>query len=403
MFFLKRAYCRAFQGVFRLALPVLPYREPCVLPDWEALGDALAKEKVAALLVVTDPGVAAAGLLQPLLALLEERQIRWVLYSDTHPDPEVEDVEGAYKLYTQHGCSGIAAVGGGSAMDCAKAVGCRATYPRKSISSMKGMLRVLRRLPCLIAVPTTAGTGSEATLAAVISDKAKHEKYAIMSFPLIPHYALLDGRLTLSLPPHLTAATGMDALTHCVEAYVGRSTTKETRKLALEGVRLVFGNIRRAWAEGGDLTARENLLQAAYKGGVVLSRSYVGYVHAVAHSLGGQYGIPHGLANAVLLPYVLELYGSKVHRKLHELGIAAGVATRGQSHEEGATAFIKGVKALNGEMGLPRKLKGIRREDIPHMARKAEREANPLYPVPILMTRTQLEPIYDIVREKGSP
>lgn len=259
---------------------------------------------------------------------------------------------------------------------------------------MKGILRVLRPLPTLIAIPTTAGTGSEVTLAAVITDSEKHHKYALMSFPLIPHYAVLDPELTYSLPKGLTATTGMDALTHAVEAYIGRSTTKETRRLALEAVRLVFENIETAFEDGKNRTARENMLNAAYKAGVAFSKSYVGYIHAVAHSLGGQYGTPHGLANAVIMPYLLEAYGETVYKKLHRLGIAAGISTAEQTDKDAAEIFIDAIKELNLKMGIPDKISGIKAEDIPTMARNAEKEANPLYPVPKLMTAKELETFY---------
>ncbi|MGN1047424.1 MAG: iron-containing alcohol dehydrogenase, partial [Eubacteriales bacterium] len=286
-------------------------------------------------------------------------------------------------------------------------VGARAAYPKRSIGQMKGILRVLRPLPTLIAIPTTAGTGSEATLAAVITDSEKHHKYALMSFPLIPHYAVLDPELTYSLPQGLTATTGMDSLTHAVEAYIGRSTTKETRRLALDAVKLVFENIETVYQDGKNHIARENMLHAAYKAGVAFSKSYVGYIHAVAHSLGGQYGTPHGLANAVIMPYVLEEYGETVYKKLHRLGIAAGICTAEQTDKEAAEIFINAIKELNRKMGIPEKIEGIKEiklektnvegikaEDIPIMARNAEKEANPLYPVPKLMTSKELESFY---------
>ena len=214
-------------------------------------------------------------------------------------------------------------------MDCAKGVGARLAHPKKTVSQMKGVLRVWRKLPTLIAIPTTAGTGSEVTLAAVITDGERHDKYALMSFPLIPHYAVLDAALTVSLPPALTAATGMDALTHAVEAYIGRSTTRETRRLALEAARLVFSNVEQAFRDGKNLGARRNMLHAAYKAGAAFSKSYVGYIHAIAHALGGQYGTPHGLANAVIMPCVLEAYGASAHRKLYELHSRRRVQRRG--------------------------------------------------------------------------
>ena len=295
---------------------------------------------------------------------------------------------------TINNCDALIAIGGGSSMDCAKALGARVAYPKKSVGQMKGILRVLRKLPTLIAIPTTAGTGSEVTLAAIITDSEKQHKYALMSFPLIPHYAVLDASLTYSLPPHLTATTGMDALTHAVEAYIGRSTSKETRRLAKEAVRLIFENVETAYNDGSNHKARENMLHAAYKAGVAFSKSYVGYIHAVAHSLGGKYGTPHGLANAVIMPYVLESYGECVYKKLHQLAIVAGISSENDTHKAGAEKFIEAIKELNAKMGIPTKISGIKKEDILVMAKHAAKEANPLYPVPKLMTKSELESFY---------
>ena len=222
-----------------------------------------------------------------------------------------------------------------------------------------------------------------------------------MSFPLIPHYAVLDATLTYTLPPHMTSTTGMDALTHAVEAYIGRSTTKETRRLALEATALVFENVEKAYTDGNDHKACENMLHAAYKAGVSFSKSYVGYIHAVAHSLGGRYGTPHGLANAVIMPYVLEAYGKSGYKKLHRLGIAAGVSAESDTHEIGAKRFIESIKALNAKMNIPDKLTGIKQEDVSEMAKHAEREANPLYPVPKLMTRKELEGFYYQIADRS--
>lgn len=246
----------------------------------------------------------------------------------------------------------------------------------------------------LIAIPTTAGTGSEVTITAVITDTEKKHKYTMNNFTMIPAYAVLDPEVTYTLPPHLTATTGMDALTHVVEAYIGGSTSKETRKLSLEVTKLVFENLKNAYNDGKNRKARENMLLAAYKAGIAFSKSYVGYIHAVAHSLGGQYNIPHGLANAVLMPIVLEEYGKAAHKKLHQLGIAAGVASENDTHEDGATKFIEAIRDLNKKMNIPESLAGIQKEDIPQMAKHAAQEANPLYPVPKLMNAKELEPFY---------
>ena len=377
-----------------MALPVLPYREPEIIGSCAELGKVVTKENIRSALIVTDKGVVSIGLVKPVIEALEASGVRRCIYADTQPNPTVQNVEDALKVYKANNCNALIAIGGGSAMDCAKAVGARVAYPRRTVNQLGGKLKVWRRLPALIAIPTTAGTGSETTLAAMITDPDAHRKYAIMSFPVIPHYAVLDAALTYSLPPHLTASTGVDALTHAVEAYIGRSTTKETRQLALEATKLVFENVEKAYANGHDHQARENMLHAAYKAGIAFSKSYVGYIHAIAHSLGGKYGTPHGLANAVIMPYVLEAYGKRVYKKLHRLGIAAGVTTKEDAPMTGAVKFIDAVKELNARMNIPTTLSGIQQQDIDALAKHAEKEANPLYPVPVLMTQKQLRSFY---------
>ena len=349
--------------------------------------------------VASDKDLVKFGVTGKVLEVLDEAGIPYEVFSDIKPNPTVTNVKNGVEAFRKSGADFILAIGGGSSMDCAKAVGARVAYPNKPLSRMKGVLRVLKATPPIIAIPTTAGTGSEVTLAAVITDGNEHHKYAIMSFPLIPHYAVLDARLTYTLPPHLTSTTGMDALTHAVEAYIGRSTTKQTRELALDATKLIFGNIQRAYEHGDDHEARENMLHAAYKAGIAFSMSYVGYVHAIAHSLGGQYGVPHGLANAVILPYVLEAYGEAAHKKLHQLGVAAGVCAATDSDAEGAARFIAAIKELNASMNIPEKISGIKRDDIAHLAHTAEREANPLYPVPKLMTEHELAALYEEIAD----
>ena len=383
-----------FQLSFRAALPILPYREPNLLPSCEAIGAVFADRKPSAVLIVTTAGSEKRGLITPIEDTLKAEGIGYAIYNKTQPDPTVANVEEALALYHTHKCEALIAVGGGSVIDCAKGVGARVAYPKKSLNRLAGVMRVLRRIPTLIAVPTTAGTGSEVTLAAVITDDETHHKYAVMSFPLIPHYAVLDPVLTFTLPPHLTATTGMDALTHAVEAYIGRSTTKKTRRLALEATALIFGSIKAAYADGQNREARENMLRASYLAGVSFSMSYVGYVHAIAHSIGGRYGVAHGLANAVIMPYVLEAYGKSAHKKLHRLAVAAGVATEADSHAEGAEKFIAAIRAMNADMGIPETIPEVLGEDIPVLAAHAAKEGNPLYPVPKLMNADELMPIY---------
>jgi alcohol dehydrogenase class IV len=321
------------------------------------------------------------------------------VFDEVTANPTVANVEAAREVYLANGCQALIAFGGGSSMDCAKACGARLARPKKSVQEMRGLLHVMRRLPTLIAIPTTAGTGSETTLAAVITDSKTHHKYPINDFALIPHYAVLDPAVTVGLPPQLTATTGMDALTHAVEAYIGNSTTAHTRAMAVEAVRLIRENLKIAYANGADRTARANMLRAAYCAGVAFTQSYVGYVHGVAHSLGGQYGTPHGLANAVILPWFLEEYGSACHARLGRLARESGVAPQTASDAEASQLFIRWVREMNDSMNIPRVLTGIREEDIPAMAAHAAAECNPLYPVPKLMDEAELAAMYYVISD----
>lgn len=394
MNFIAKLGCRIFQIAFRVALPILPYREPKIYNSIAELRELFSALKVSSVLLITDKFLRESGATAGLEELLMKNSINCAVYDGTRANPTVANVEEARELYMSEGCECIIALGGGSSMDCAKAVGARIAYPNKPLKKMKGILRVLRRIPTLIAIPTTAGTGSEVTLAAVITDDKEHHKYAINSFPLIPRYAVLDPELTYSLPPHLTATTGMDALTHAVEAYIGRSTTKATRAMATEAVKLIFENIETAYSDGHNREARENMLRAAYLAGNAFTQSYVGYIHAIAHSLGGKYNIPHGLANSVIMPYVLEEYDAAAHKKLHRLAIAAGISTESESDRSGAEKFISAVREMNKRMKIPEKLNGIRKEDIREMSDHAAKEANPLYPVPVIWGADELAKLY---------
>ena len=192
----------------------------------------------------------------------------------------------------------------------------------------------------------------------------------------------------------------MDALTHAIEAYIGRSTTKQTRSAAIEAIQLIFRYLPAAYKNGQNRIARKQMLRASYLAGTAFTKSYVGYVHAVAHSLGGQYGIPHGLANSVLLPIVLEAYGSAAHKKLAHLARITEISAS-QDDATAANAFIAHIHKMNASMNIPTTLSGIRDEDIPKLARYADKEANPLYPVPILWDDKQLALMYHLVQEKN--
>lgn len=396
---IKKLYCRSFQTVFKLALPFLPYRTPKTVRSVTDLPELLRKKKRTSVLIITDPGIMKLGLTVRLENALDKEGISYYIYDKVVANPTTDNVAEALEIYHTYHCNAIIGFGGGSSMDCAKATGARVAKPNQSLAQMKGILKVHKKLPLLIAIPTTAGTGSETTLAAVIVDSQTRHKYAINDFPLIPRYAVLDPKVTLSLPPFITATTGMDALTHAVEAYIGNSTTVATRKEALMAVKLIFENLDNAYNDGSNIEARRNMLKASYYAGCAFTQSYVGYVHAVAHSLGGEYNVPHGLANAILLPFVLEAYGETIYRKLHKLAIAAGIATKETPSDEAARKFIDAIKRMKERFNIGDTVPEIREEDIPKLAHYADKEANPLYPVPVLMNAKELERFYYTLME----
>ncbi len=396
----KKFWCRLYQGVFRLVLPLMPYREPQILESVIDVKDILREKNIHNVMLVTDAGVRGLGLTKELEDDLIKNGFNLAVFDRVIPNPTIANIEEGLAEYREKNCEAIIAFGGGSVMDCAKVIGARVAKPRKSVKKMKGLLKICKKLPLLIAVPTTAGTGSEVTLAAVITDEKTHHKYPINDFSLIPRYAVLDYKTTIGLPPHLTSTTGLDALTHAVEAYIGRSTTRYTRSKAEESIKLIHGNLLKAYNDGKNKDARANMLRASYMAGIAFTRSYVGYVHAVAHSLGGKYGVPHGLANAILLPYFLEDYGKVIYKKLEKLAKMLHLCEMGEDREIAAKAFIGWVKMLNEEMNIPKVVENLKEEDIPSLAAKADAEGNPLYPVPVLKNAVELESMYRKVLKK---
>lgn len=390
----RKIYCRTFQIVFRIALPILPYREPKILESNDDVIAMLKRENKKHVFFVTDKNIRGLNITKPLEEAIKNSNISLTIYDDVLPNPTISMVENALSVYKDNMCDCIIALGGGSVIDLAKVVGARSVYPNKSVEKMKGLLKVNKRLPLLLAIPTTAGTGSETTLAAVITDDKTHHKYPINSFPLIPHYTLLDYNLILGLSPHITATTGMDALTHAIEAYIGRSTNKLTRTSALEAIKLVYENLKTCYDDGKNATARQNMLRASYLAGVAFTRSYVGYVHAIAHSLGGKYGVAHGLANAIILPTMLREYDKSAHKKLHKIAVHLGLVNKKEDKAVGAEKVISWIEEMNNYFEIPKYIKEIKYADIEDMARHADSEGNPLYPVPKLMNSHELELVY---------
>jgi len=373
----------------------LPIPQPVLLVgpgSSRRLGQALAGFGYRRLLVVTDRVVVAKRLHAGLLEALTEGGVEHVVFDAITADAPIPEVERGIALCRKRGCDAVIAVGGGSPMDAAKVIASAVTN-RKHPQQLVGYFRGLRAPLPLYAVPTTAGTGSEVTVAAVVSDPATGRKLVIADTRLVPQMAALDPALMTGLPRHITAATGMDALTHAVEAFIGQWATDQSDRMALAAVGLVYGNLGVACRNGRNLEAREQMALAASYAGLAFTRASVGYVHAIAHQLGGRYHIHHGLANAILLAPVLKFLGPTIARRLARLALRAGVGQPGERPTVLARKFIESIEALNQEIGIPATVAELRAEDIPALAKAACWEADTNYPVPRYMSPQTCEGI----------
>lgn len=395
---MKKAGYRAVQVGLGLAMRVIPWQKPVLVEHPGAIGAlpaALAEDGLHKVLVVTDRGVLRAGLVNRIYKELERAGVAVEVFSDVHANPTIPDILGGLRRYRAFDCEGVIALGGGSAMDASKMIAALVALPEGSERKLGGLFQVtlrkgLRKLPPLYAIPTTAGTGSETTIVAVVSDPKTHAKYTVMDFPLLPKRVFLDADLTRSLPARVTAQSGMDALVHAVEAYVnGYMATAETRRQARQATEMIFRYLPRAYADGADLEARDKMLTAAFLAGQAFGRATVGYAHSIAHAVGGLTGMAHGELTGICLPPLLEWYGAAAVPRLAELADTIGCTTPEMNDTAKARAFIKEVYALRRSLGLAESLPTLDAAQIETVCRRALREANPLYPVPRIMNLAQ--------------
>lgn len=373
---------------------LMPIPQPTLLVgpgSSRRLGQAVGGFGHAKVLVVTDKIIAGLGLLEGLTDALTAAGVAYTVFDEITPDAPIPLVERGIQAYRDNGCDGLVAVGGGSAIDSAKAIAVAIANPRKPLRSLAGYYKGLRTPAPIYAVPTTAGTGSEVTVAAVVADPERHSKLVIVDTRIVPRMAALDATLMTGLPRAVTAATGIDALTHAVEAFIGQWATPYTDGLALMAVDLIFKNLRTACNDGANLEARENMALASTYAGMAFTRANVGYVHAIAHQFGGLYHTPHGLANAIVLPHVLRFSLPAVADRLATLAVRAGLGQASERRAMLAERFIDGVVALNLDIGIPNVLAALREKDIPALARAALHEAHTGYPVPRYMNQAECE------------
>ncbi|MFT5063279.1 MAG: alcohol dehydrogenase [Gammaproteobacteria bacterium] len=388
-------FLRAYMYIFKAVTAILPIKWP---KTFEGAGSSLelvrhiSAEGHTKVLIVTDAMLVKLGLIAPIAAEMEKQGIEYRVYDGVLPDPTVAQIEAGVDVQKEMGAQAILAIGGGSSIDAAKVIAARAKN-NKPVVKMTGLFRVYRGIIPLYAIPTTAGTGSEVTIAAVVSDTEQQRKLPIMDTCLMPKAAALDSAMMTGLPAPITAATGMDALTHAVEAYISRNAMKRTDDKAIEATKLIMANLSTAYSDGGNLEARQSMTRGSHLAGIAFTQAGVGYVHAIAHNFGALYHTPHGLANAIALPYILEYSKVNCAHRLADLARACDIGDASGSDAELADAFIARVNQMKVEFDIPATLAALKAEDIPRIARAALQEARFTYHVPRYMDNATCQKI----------
>lgn len=391
---------RVRQAIFSPIQKTQIYMQPRMIKGEHALldlVDVLKEKHLTHYMIVTTPGFIKRGTLQSFFEALTQNDIQYSIFHDVKPDPEISDVEKLKEMFIKDGCQALIAIGGGSVIDCSKAALACVQMKNLDVKTVLHTGRVSKQLPLLIAVPTTAGTGSEVTAGAVITDPIKKRKYALSHLFLIPKYAVLDASLLTSLPAKMTAYSGMDALTHAIEAYINCFNNRKTNEYALCAIKSIFQYLVPSFEDGLNMQYRLELLEASYNAGVAISNNYVGYVHAIAHGIGGMYHLQHGMINAIILPIVLEEYGGAVVGKLAKIADVVGIT--GATDQDKSKQFIQKLKELNHIFSIPTSISEIQNEDIHYLATGAEKEGNPTYPTPVTWNVAQFEKVIRKIKQ----
>ena len=399
---LKRLVHHVAMFLFGHFSKLLPIGVPVTFAGKDAaaeLAQAIAGLGVKKMLIVTDAILVELGVVGRIEKMLSDAGIETATYDGVLPNPTMDQIRAGTQMLESENCEAVLAIGGGSPMDAAKVIAAWGTN-RKDPAKLAGMMKVRRQPLPIFAVPTTAGTGSEVTIVAVVSDPATHVKSQFIDPKLVPLMVALDAEIMAGMPPHVTAATGMDALTHAIESFLSKSSGSGTESYVRMAVPLIFGNLQTAYSEGSNLEARSAMGLASYYAGIAFTRTSVGYVHAIAHTFGARYDTPHGLANAITLPHILAFSKEAAQAKLAQLGDMIGVA--GTSEREKADNFRKAVDDLSKQLAIPAHLEDLRREDIPAIATQALAEGWANYPVPRYMEQAECEAILEAIAPAAS-
>jgi alcohol dehydrogenase len=374
------------------ALRLLPRNFPVVLQgpgSSERLCEHVALLGYTQVVIVTDSFLNDSGILDKVKASLTQNAVSFKIFDGVLPDPSFDQVEQALLVVASENAQAVIAVGGGSVIDAAKMTAMLHANPG-GLSDFKGIQPFKNVGLPLFAIPTTAGTGAEITQTAVITNPVTHSKVPVVDGKMIPGYIALDAQIMCGLPPGITAATGLDALTHAVESFVATSSYHGSEDQARAAVRLIFKYLLRAWKNGDDLEAREGMALAAFYAGSAFSKTSLGYAHGIAHQLGRLCGTPHGNANSMVLPEVLSAYGDCVYPQLAELAVVAGIGKPDAGEKQLALGFIEAIKNLRAQMDMPLQPRDLSMSSVDDVLKEAIKETGDLYPVPRYLSREEL-------------
>ncbi|MBM4972305.1 iron-containing alcohol dehydrogenase [Vibrio parahaemolyticus] len=381
---LKHCLYRSCTKGLKIAAHVLPLPRPTLFSGSGAVSElleAISDLGFRRLLLVTDEGLVRIGMVGKVLEQTQGLGLQVGVFSEVKPDPTYDQVEDGLRAYNASQSEAILALGGGSAIDCAKVIAARVSNKR-SIKKLSGLFKVWRTPAPLFVIPTTSGTGSEVTIAAVVSDPDTHLKTPLMDPKLVPIMAALDPDLLIGLPAKITADTGIDALTHAVEAYISRNSTPETQAYSVAAIKLIFRYLPKAVAQGGDIEARYKMAMASYYAGLAFTKASLGYVHAFAHNLGARYGLPHGMANGLALLPVLKFSLPEIEDDLRTLAEKTNINTKDKPSAE---HFLEQIESLYDAIGIEKCTTAIKQDDIEDLVDLILKEAHWNYPVPKFM------------------
>ncbi len=378
--------------LIKFAMGRIPDREPQLFIGTQATEElaSLIAEKFKKPFIVTTAGAVKRGQLNSFIVTLKGKDLTPTVYDKTLPDPTYKIVNEGISLCQQEACDCVIAFGGGSPMDAAKAIALGATsnLPAEKLIGLRKSKQ--KPLP-FYAIPTTAGTASEVTISAVISDDNTHTKDFVIDSRTVSRATAFDPQLTANLPASITAATGMDALTHAIEAYISRNSTPKTDALAVEAIKSIFTFLPKAYNDGNDLEARQAMALASYTAGKAFNKALLGYVHNLSHQLGAIYGTPHGQGNAIALPHVVAFSEPAIRQKLAKLAIETGLGDNSLNEQQLSQRFVDHLHKMNQQLGISPSLPALQEKDISRIAKQAFAEAISTHPVPRHMRHRDIE------------